>query len=60
MTEDEKKALLLAGKMASAAHAVAYGSNIYNIGENAHVLRDCLDDYNSHVYDMTRRKNAAS
>jgi hypothetical protein len=59
MTEDEKKALLLAGKMASAAHAVIYGSDIFNLGSGLRVLSNCLNDYDSHIHDWTRRKNAA-
>jgi hypothetical protein len=60
MTEDEKKALLLAGKMASAANAVIYASDIFNLGGGLRVLADRLGDYDSHIYDWTRRKNAAS
>ncbi len=59
MTEDEKKALLLAGKMASAANSVIYASDIFSIGGNLRLLADCLSDYDSHMYYMTRRKNAA-
>ena len=60
MTEDEKKALLLAGKMASAATAVIYASDTFSIGGNLRLLADCLSDYDSHMHDWTRRKNAAS
>ena len=58
MTEDEKKALLLAGKMASAANAVVHDATIYNIGDRIKVLRRCLFDYDSHIMQMTRSQNA--
>jgi hypothetical protein len=59
MTEDEKKALLLAGKMASAANAVVYDATIYNIGDRVKVLKRRLFDYDSHIMQMTRSKNAS-
>ena len=58
MTEDEKYALLLAGKMASAANAVVHDATIYNIGDRIKVLRRRLFDYDSHIMQMTRSQNA--
>jgi hypothetical protein len=58
MTEDEKKALLLAGKMAIAADAVVYDATLYNIGDRIEALRRRLFDYNDHILQMKRSQNA--
>jgi len=58
MTEDEKKALLLAGKMASAANAVVHDLTIYNIGDRIEELRRRLFDYDYHILRMKRSQNA--
>lgn len=59
MSEDEKKALLLAGKMAIAADAVVYDATLYNIGDRIEVLRRRLFDYNDHILQMKRSQNAS-
>ena len=57
MTEDQTKALLLAGKLASAANAVVYGASIYDISERIKALRTCLINYDDHILSMSRENN---
>jgi hypothetical protein len=69
MTEDEKKALLLAGKMAAEVRLLVGGGDMFgwhhepctieNLGPRVGAVRNALDAYDDHILQMTRSKNAS-
>jgi len=69
MNEDEKKALLLAGKMAAKARLLVGGTDLHgwyhncctieNAAKRVDAVRDALDAYDQHIAKMNRSQNAS-